>query len=612
MKNIIFNPFFPNYKTPVGAVKNSDNILITIYIVDSYHLYQLQLIVRNDANQEVLRKTLKLIKTENGYHQYEINFSLSEIGLYWYFFELSDTYGTHFIGANRDLDGVLTDYYPTSWQLLIHQEYKGQLSWFKGKIMYQIMVDRFYKQNNLPIKPNAVMHEDWLECPHYQPQNGKILNHDFFGGNLQGIIAKLDYLKSLHVGIIYLNPIFESPSNHKYDTSNYQQIDSMFGTEEDFVLLCQLAKEKEISIIFDGVYNHTGDDSVYFNKYHHFSELGAYQSRSSKYYSWYKFKKWPDDYACWWGFKTLPAVNQDDSNYLNFITGRYGVLDKWLSKGAKGVRLDVVDELNDHFLDKIYARVKENNSENLVLGEVWEDASTKMAYDKRRKYLWGSQLDSVMNYPLKNAIIDFLQHDNLTGLVMQMRHLVNNYPKHVLDNLMNHLGTHDTIRLLTNFVASNGESLTKEEQANYRMNESEMKNAIVKLKMATAMQFTLPGVPSIYYGDETGMEGFRDPFCRRTIDWEHINEEIFSWYQKLGQIRTHSVYISGVYSEESTGNNVFAFSRENNEEKIMTIINNNNHEIHYHLNSGFDLLQEERVFKKVIIPKKSVKFIQIK
>jgi glycosidase len=177
---------------------------------------------------------------------------------------------------------------------------------------------------------------------------------------------------------------------------------------------------------------------------------------------------------------------------------------------------------------------------------------------------------------------------------------------------MNHLGTHDTIRLLTNFVASNGESLTKEEQANYRMNESEMKNAIVKLKIATAMQFTLPGVPSIYYGDETGMEGFRDPFCRRTIDWEHINEEIFSWYQKLGQIRTHSVYISGVYSEESTGNNVFAFSRENNEEKIMTIINNNNHEIHYHLNSGFDLLQEERVFKKVIIPKKSVKFIQIK
>jgi len=242
---------------------------------------------------------------------------------------------------------------------------------------------------------------------------------------------------------------------------------------------------------------------------------------------------------------------------------------------------------------------------------VWEDASTKHAYNQRRRYLWGKQVDSVMNYPLKKAIIDFIKHDNLTGLVIQIRHLINNYPKHVIDSLMNHLGTHDTVRLLTNFAPVSPDQLRKEEQAYYHMSEAEYHEAVRRLKMATAIQFTLPGVPSIFYGDETGMEGFRDPFCRRTIDWDHINQDLFNWYQKLGKIRHLSVFVDGQYYEESTSNNVFAFSRKKDHEKILTIVNNNHYDISYHLGEGFDLIDELAVSKKVNVPKKTAKIIKL-
>jgi glycosidase len=612
MRDILYNPFSPNHKIPVGSVKNSDNVLITINIVKEYNIYQMHLVIRNDENQETHRLEMQKKEADRDYNAYSVSFKIEHTGLFWYFFEFNDSYGSHFIGANRDLDGVLTDFYPISWQMLVHQEFLGKLDWLKGKIMYQIMVDRFHSSGAVTQKPGTVLHSDWHDVPNYESQKGVVLNNDFFGGNLRGIIEKLDYLRELNVGVIYLNPIFESPSNHKYDTSDYSKIDSMFGTEDDFRVLCEQAAQKGISVIFDGVFNHTGDDSRYFNKYGHYPELGAYQSRSSKYFTWYNFIKFPDKYACWWGFKTLPTVNQNDPNYIKFITGKFGIIDKWLTLGAKGVRLDVVDELNDNFLDQIYARAKANHPDNLVLGEVWEDASTKMAYEHRRKYLLGTQMDSVMNYPLKNAVIDFLNHDNLTGLVIQIRHLINNYPKHVLDCLMNHLGTHDTVRLLSNFANANPDNLSKEQQSQYKMSETEFQNAVMKLKMASAIQFTLPGVPSIFYGDEAGIEGFRDPFCRKPFPWDNINPEILEWYKKLGKIRQNEVFVDGVYLEESTGNNVFAFSRQKGAERIMTIVNNNNNDVNYSVNYGYDLIDENPVVGKVFVPKKSAKILQIK
>ena len=609
MKNIIFNPFLKQFKNPVGAIQNSDEILITIKIVIEYQIYQLRLIIKNDNND--LYKTLVLEKVTNDahYNHYQIKLKIDEVGLYWYYFEFDDYYGTHYIGANSNLDGVLTDYYPISWQLLIHYPYLSELNWYKGKVMYQIMVDRFYNDGSIQPKKGIIFHENWNEDPLYEV-DGKVLNNDFFGGNIPGIIKKLDYLKSLNVSIIYLNPIFESPSNHKYDTADYMKIDPMFGTEEDFALLCEEAKKRGMNIILDGVFNHTGADSIYFNKYNNYQELGAYQSKASKYYDWFQFRKFPDDYNCWWGFKIMPNVNQNNQQFLKFITGKYGVIDKWLTKGAKGFRLDVVDELNDNFLNLIHQRLKSNNIENILIGEVWEDASIKTSYGSRRHYLNGKQLDSVMNYPLKVAIIDYLKNQNLLGLIHQIRHLINNYPKKVLDCLMNHLGTHDTVRLLSNFANVSVDSLTKEEQSKYKMDESEYKNAVLKLKMASAIQYTLPGVPSLYYGDEVGMEGFKDPFCRKTMKWEQIDEEIFNWYQILGEIRKEEVYIDGEYHEEFTENNIFAFSRIKGNTKITTIVNNNHHDITYYVKTGLDLIEKRVVSGKINIPKQSAKIIK--
>lgn len=172
-----------------------------------------------------------------------------------------------------------------------------------------------------------------------------------------------------------------------------------------------------------------------------------------------------------------------------------------------------------------------------------------------------------MNYPLKKAIIDFIKHDNLTGLVIQIRHLINNYPKHVIDSLMNHLGTHDTVRLLTNFAPVSPDQLRKEEQAYYHMSEAEYHEAVREIENGNGHPIYFARGTFYFYGDETGMEGFRDPFCRRTIDWDHINQDLFNWYQKLGKIRHLSVFVDGQYYEESTSNNVFAFSRKKTTKK---------------------------------------------
>ncbi|MDD3123668.1 MAG: glycoside hydrolase family 13 protein, partial [Candidatus Izemoplasmatales bacterium] len=422
---------------------------------------------------------------------------------------------------------------------------------------------------------------------------------------------KLDYLKTLNVGVIYLNPIFTAYSNHKYDTANYLEIDPMFGTEEDFVNLCEEAKTRGIEIILDGVFNHTGCDSLYFNKYNNFPTIGAFQSKKSPYYDWYKFKNYPNSYECWWNFKSLPSLNQKCPEYVNFITGENGVLNKWLDLGAKGWRFDVIDELEDDFIKKIKQTVKANNKENILIGEVWEDASNKIAYNKRRSYFSGEEIDSVMNYPFRVAIIDYIMNNNYIGLRDRIRSIINNYPKHVLDSLMNILSTHDTVRILTKFSSIDYHFLSREEQAEYEMSREKYYSARQKLKMATAIQYTLPGVPSIFYGDEVGLQGFKDPFCRKCMPWDRFDESILEWFKKLGKIRENRVYIDGYYQEEVCENGIFAFSRIKNSQRIMTIVNNSHYDYIYELKKGFDLINQVKIEDEVTIPAKSALIILV-
>ncbi len=502
---------------------------------------------------------------------FEIALRFYRCGLYFYRFELD---GRGF-GCGKMRRGEFSDT-PNCWQITVYESYYKTPDWFKGGIMYQIFPDRFYKSGNCPIPDHKILRSDWGGIPRYQPNEyGKILNNDFFGGNLNGIREKLPYLKELGVTAIYLNPIFEAYSNHRYDTGDYMKIDPLLGTAEDFDRLIAEAKNCGIGIILDGVFNHTGDDSRYFNRYGRYPELGAYQSKNSPYSDWYHFREFPEGYDSWWGIATLPSVNENSESYQDFILGNNGVLENWIGHGIMGWRLDVADEIPDFFLTMLRKTVKSANSDAVIIGEVWEDASNKIAYSVRRRYLQGNELDSVMNYPLKDAIINYMLTGNTTVLREVMFQLIDNYPKQTLDSLMNILGTHDTPRILT--VLGNQTCESREEMANARLSDDAKRRAKEKLKMATLLQFTLPGVPCIYYGDENGMEGYRDPFCRRCYNWEHRDEELLRHYRKLGEMREHKfkeVFENGTYCEIFADQSCLVFKRSSISKSVYVFVNN--------------------------------------
>ncbi len=588
MNKIKFLPTLKEYKDPVGACLVNTNIHFQIAITKEYNIWDLKLNITKDGTDDTILYLMNYVYSDEFYNFYEAEIVVRNAGLYFYCFTFSDVYGTHFISKDNNLEAELSNK-KESWQLLIHDKFSGDLDWFKGKVMYQIMVDRFFNGGVTYVKDYAIMHNNWNDLPNYKSVKGKVLNNDFFGGDLKGIIEKLDYLKSLNVSVILLNPIFTAYSNHKYDTSNFMEIDPMFGDDEVFKELCMKAKEKGMSVILDGVFNHTGSDSVYFNKMGRFNSLGAYQSKESPYYSWYFFKEYPNKYEAWWNFDTLPKVNQLNKSYIDYICGESGVINKWINLGARGFRLDVVDEYEDSFVNKLNEAVKRNDKNNILLGEVWEDASNKIAYSKRRSYFNGHQLDSVMNYPFRNAIIDMINTRNVMVFRNRIRSIVNNYPKHVLDSLMNVLGTHDTIRALNSFLGVNPSYMSKDEQANYVISQSEYYSARHKLMMASAVQFTLPGIPSLYYGDEAGVDGFIDPFCRKTYPWNNEDKTLLNHYKALGKIRKLDVFTDGALKEEYMEKHIFVYSREKNNKKVYVIINLSDYDFEYKLD-GMDLL----------------------
>ena len=347
----------------------------------------------------------------------------------------------------------------------------------------------------------------------------------------------MDYIASLGTTILYLNPISKSFSSHRYDTGDYKTPDPMLGTEEDFMQLCRAAHDRGIKVILDGVYSHTGSDSRYFNKNETFDSIGAYNSKESPYASWFTFYNWPDSYRAWWDFETLPTVNKMDPEFIKYIiTDEDSVVAHWLKLGADGYRLDVADELPDEFLKLLYDRVKEINPDALVLGEVWEDASNKTAYEKRRTYFTNAELDSVMNYPFRTAILNFMRGwDSGRGLRDAVMTIVENYPPQVVACNMNLLGTHDTPRILTALVDDFDGS--REEKAKRRLSRNNLDVARERLLMASFLQYTLPGSPSLYYGDEALMEGYKDPFNRRTYPWGREDMETVNHFKRLGKLR---------------------------------------------------------------------------
>ncbi len=509
---------------------------------------------------------------------WELYFSATTQGLYFYHFELNTPWGKTFV---KNIGNGIGDFTAngSDFQLTVYDEDFKTPDFIKGGIIYQIFPDRFYnsKKEKKNVPDVRVMRK-WGDEPFWkEEQMNGIWNNDFFGGDLRGIEQKLDYIASLGVTCIYLNPIFEAHSNHRYDTADYEKIDSLLGDEEDLKSLCKTAKEKYgISIILDGVFSHTGCDSKYFNMYSRYKELGAYNSKESPYYSWYKFIDYPDNYHAWWGIKLLPEIIEENESYREYICGENGILRKWLRCGISGWRLDVADELPDIFLDDLRMAVKAENENALIIGEVWEDATNKFAYGQRRRYLLGQQLDSVMNYPFADAILNFVRFGHGEYFFDSIMSIVENYPPQVLNVLMNHIGTHDTERAITRLAGADNNGRDRQWQHEHnRLSDFDYLKGISMMKMASLMQFTLPGVPSIYYGDEIGMQGMKDPFNRACMQWDNKNEELLRWYQRLGQIR-HGVkaLTDGELCPVFCNGPAIAYMRDNGESSVLVAINN--------------------------------------
>ena len=581
---IYFNPLDKACKSVIGAVSQGKRIQFNIFCLNEpkSHDNERQTPTAEECFTPTQNAILSLNKDGGEAKDYamqktafgwSITLTISETGLYFYRFKVD---GIGYISCNDLHFGYISDT-PRDFLLTVCSQDYQTPDWFKGGVMYQIFPDRFAKKGTMPDIKGRIRRDDWGGLPSYRPNElGKVLNNDFFGGNFKGIEEKADYLADLGVTTLYLNPIFLASSNHRYDTSDYMQIDPFLGNETDFSNLVETLENKGIKVILDGVFNHTGDDSVYFNRYGNFPTVGAYQSKDSPYYSWYSFYDFPNGYESWWGIDILPEVNEKSLDYQEFIFGNDGVLKKWLTFGIGGYRLDVADELPDFFLKKLRKSVKESNKNAIIIGEVWEDASNKIAYSERREYLQGYELDSVMNYPLKEAIISYMQSGNARVLLQAIRTLIDHYPKQTLDCLMNILGTHDTSRILT--VLGGIYCRNKDEMAskNAFLSPKNKENALKKLKMAAVLQYTLPGVPCLYYGDENGAEGHIDPFCRTCFDWDNLNEDLIAFYQKLGKIRKEykEIFKDGDFEEIVCQDGLIIYKRIKDNKSIFVYSNN--------------------------------------
>lgn len=395
--------------------------------------------------------------------------------------------------------------------------YKGYNYW-KDMIVYEIFVDRFYKDG---------IDESWYKLP---------TANDIYGGNLKGILNKLDYLEKLGVNCIYLTPIFSSPSNHKYDTVDYYTIDKSFGDKETLKTLIDECHKKDIKIILDAVFNHTS------NQFFAFKDV-LEKGSNSKYYNWYLFKD-KNSYECFGSSKNMPKFNTACSEAAEYAIN---VAKYWIKEfHIDGWRLDVANEIDHKFWRRFREEIKSVKPDAFIIGEAWDGAES---------YLNGDQYDSVMNYPFMYALINYFAKNSFT--INEFDAYINNlfarYRKPIRNQMLNLIGSHDTSRFL------------------YEAGEN-----IESLKMAVFFQMTSIGIPMVYYGDELGLTGGNDPDSRRTIDFKNGNKELFNYYKKLISIRKNSAALKhGEFKTIYASDNVYAYKRFTTDENIINIFNNN-------------------------------------
>ena len=574
-------PYFSSrdsaYRAPVGAVAAGASVHFRLRLPRYFGVRAAFLLVYA-ANMPTRRDGMFWAgQPDNDTEWWECDFAPADAGIYRYGFELTKDDGTAFLVALADGTADVWRKPGALWQLTCFEKDFKTPDWAAGGIMYQIFPDRFFCSGKpkTDVPADRILRNDWGGQPVWQPDAaGKVRNNDYFGGDLDGITEKLDHLASLGVTCLYLNPVFEAHSNHRYDTADYEKIDPLLGDETAFSTLMREAKKRGMRVLLDGVFSHTGADSKYFNREGRYGDGGAYRDVASPYYPWYHFDRWPEQYASWWGFDTLPELDEMTPSFMEYITGDDGIVRQRIRKGAGGWRLDVADELPDGFLYALRKAVKTEDPDALLLGEVWEDASCKESYGHLRPYLLGKQLDSVMNYPFRDAILRYMNGGGSTEFANAVERIAENYPPQVLRLLMNHIGTHDTERALTVLAGEPSAGRGRHWQAQHRLSAAERESGVHRLRLATLLQFCLPGVPCIYYGDEAGMEGYRDPFNRGCYPWGSEDTALTEWYKKLGAVRRGcSALKEGSFAAVRGNEDIACFVRADENETLLCAVN---------------------------------------
>ena len=526
-------------KAPYGAVPCGTKVAVSLY-AEADEAVTRAVLVAHAEFADAWTETELFAVDVGGRRAFRGVYAAPDEGeLVWYHFRLDwADGGQSCFGKN----GLCAEDAAQPWQLTVYDGASETPRWFGDGVSYQIFPDRFrraVKRGVSGMVGGRRLHGRWDEPVDYRPdERGEITCSDFFGGDLAGIAEKLDYLRSLGVTTLYLNPIFEAASNHRYDTADYRKIDPLLGDEDDFRALCAQAAARGIRVILDGVFNHTGANSVYFNARGFYPAVGAAQSEASPYARWYHFSRFPDEYDAWWGVKTLPAVNESEPSYVDFIIeGADSVVRHWLRAGASGWRLDVADELPGAFIERIRRVIAEEKPDAYLLGEVWEDGSNKIAYSTRRKYLLGAQTHGLMNYPFRSALLGYLLEQNAAIFRDAMETLRENYPPAAFYGAMNFLSTHDTPRILTLLGYSRDYPQTRDARAKTALDAEELRLALRRLRLAALVMYAFPGSPTVYYGDEAGAQGFEDPFNRATYPWGAEDRRLVAYFQRLGALR---------------------------------------------------------------------------
>lgn len=582
----VYDPRYHLCKQPFGAVACGETVSFHCRPLKAEGFTHCSLVMHHEFANSLREYQMAFVREEeDGRLCFATEIDAPENpDLVWYYFRF---WRDDHSGCVLDKTGYRSDFQLAPWQLTVYEKTHTP-DWFGKGIIYQIFPDRFCRLS-IPEPKGMVgdrwVHKDWEEAQIWKPDaKGEIRNNDFFGGSLAGITSKLDDLAEMGVSVLYLNPIFEAASNHRYNTADYAKIDPMLGTEEDFKTLCAEAKRRGIRVMLDGVFNHTGSQSRYFNADGFYPTLGAAQSKESPYYNWFAFKHWPDDYESWWGINTLPAVQEEHPDYVDYIIeNEDSIVRHWLRCGASGWRLDVADELPDWFIAKLRAAVEETDPDAFVLGEVWEDASIKVAYNQRRRYFMGQELHGVMNYPFRTALIDYLCGGDAHAFEDAMETIRENYPPAAFYSCMNFLGTHDTARILT-MLGADSKPEEKAARAAYQLSPAERARGLARLKLAALILFTFPGAPTIYYGDEAAMEGWEDPFNRSTYPWGKEDSDLKARFTLLGNLRKNRTSLQTgkiryLYSNKS----LLVYAREDKDEYSVTLVNASDQEIPFFL-----------------------------